>query len=75
MLLPEGSWTSGYDGLGERTTDTNPHFTATSTIATIPLATGEVDTRCLRALTVQVTARDRIQPVFETTTYFTRGGV
>jgi prepilin-type N-terminal cleavage/methylation domain-containing protein len=75
MLLPEGSWTVSYDGEGHPTTEANPRFTAVCTGATIPLPTGEIDSRCLRALTVQVLARGRPEPVFETTTYFTRGGV
>lgn len=75
MLLPEGSWTVGYDGEGHPTAEANPRFTATCTGATIPLPTGEIDSRCLRTLTVQVMARGRPGPVFETTTYFTRGGV
>jgi prepilin-type N-terminal cleavage/methylation domain-containing protein len=75
MLLPEGEWTAGYDGEGHPTTAANPRFTAICTGATIPLAGGEIDSRCLRTLTVQVMARGRTEPVFETITYFTRRGV
>lgn len=75
LLLPEGSWTADYDGLGNPTSDPVPHFTATCQVTTIPDANGEINTGCVRTLTVQVSARDRGGPLFETTTYFTRGGL
>jgi len=75
LLLPEGGWTRGYDGLGAVTTEPNPHFTASTTIHTIPDANGEINTRCLRTLHVQVRAREGSEVVFESTTYLTWGGI
>lgn len=75
MLLPEGTQTTAYDGLGNPTTGASPHFTATRTVLTIPDASGQINTGCLREVTVRVTARDMGGTAFETTTYFTRGGI
>jgi type II secretory pathway pseudopilin PulG len=75
MLLPEATWTTGYDGLGQPTSDESPHFTAVTTLQTIPDVNGELNTRCLRLLEVRVTERDVNGVVFETETYLTRGGV
>jgi prepilin-type N-terminal cleavage/methylation domain-containing protein len=75
LLLPEAEWTTIYDGLGHVTTDTPPHFTAHSTVQTIPDANGQVNTNCLRTLHVQVNAREGGEVVFESTTYLSWGGI
>jgi prepilin-type N-terminal cleavage/methylation domain-containing protein len=75
LLLPEATWSSGYDGNGHPTAEAVPHFTADVAIETIPDANGELNTRCLRRLHVHVTSRDKGGTLFETVTYLTRGGV
>ena len=75
LILPEAAWTTAYDGLGNPTASANPHFTATTSVQTIPDAYGEVHSRCLRVLHVQVTERDVSGSVFESTTYLARGGI
>ncbi len=76
LFLPEATWATSYDGLGHvSTTESPPHFVATVTVHTLPDANGELNTRCLREVTVSVTARDQASAMFETRTYLTRGGV
>jgi prepilin-type N-terminal cleavage/methylation domain-containing protein len=75
LLLPEGTWTTAYDGLGNPTASENPHFIATTSVQTIPDAYGEVHSRCLRVLHVEVDERDVSDPVFVSTTYLARGGI
>ncbi len=75
LVLPEASWTAGYDGLGNPTADEDPHYTATASVTTIPDEAGEVHSRCLRVFYVRVVARDMTDAVFETTVYFARGGI
>ena len=75
FFLPEATWTSSYDGLGNPTTEADPHFVAAVTVHTFLDANGELNTGCLREMSVTVTARDQGQAVFETLTYLTRGGV
>jgi hypothetical protein len=75
MLLPEATWTTNYDGLGNVTTSTSPHFVARCTVQTIPDANGQLTMACLRTLTVQVRAREGNELLFETITYLTRGGI
>jgi len=74
LLLPEGEWTTAYDGLGHVTAQTSPHFTAHTTVQTLPDATGQLNTNCLRTLRVQVNAQEGGEVVFESTTYLTWGG-
>lgn len=75
MLVLEGTQTTGYDGLGNPTSEPSPHFTAVTTLNTLPDANGQINTGCLRRLTVQVTSRDSADRLFQSTTYFTRGGL
>ncbi|MFB3880101.1 MAG: prepilin-type N-terminal cleavage/methylation domain-containing protein [Armatimonadota bacterium] len=75
FFLPEATWTTSYDDLGNPTSEANPHFVATVTVHTIPDANGELNTGCLREVSVAVTARDQASAMFETLTYLTRGGV
>lgn len=75
MLAPEATWVMGYDGLGNPTTETPPHFTATTTVQTIPDEDGELNLTCLRNVTVQVRAREGNELLFETTTCLTRAGI
>lgn len=75
MLLPNGTQTRGYDGLGNPTTAASPHFTATTTVTTLPDQNGQQTTRSLRELTVTVVARDQGEVLFQSTTYLTRGGL
>jgi len=73
-LHPEGARTTGYDGLGQPTGGA-PHFLATTTVHTVPDAQGQINTGCVREVTVQVISQDDLQPVFTTTSYLTKGGV
>ena len=75
LLLPEGEWTTTYDGLGHVTTQSSPHFTAHTSVQTIPDANGQVNSNCLRTLHVQVRARENNEAVFESTTYVSWGGI
>jgi prepilin-type N-terminal cleavage/methylation domain-containing protein len=75
LLLPEATWTRGYDGLGNVAASPSPHFTATATVQTIPDANGQLNTSCLRTLHVRVNAREGNEVVFESTTYLTWGGI
>ncbi len=75
LLLPEGTETILYDGFGNITTAPSPHYTVTKTVQTIPDANGQLNTGCLRQLTVTVVANDRSEATFQTVTYFTRGGI
>ncbi len=70
MLIPAGTWTVGYDGMGQETNANPPHYTVT-------LDTGEAppDSSYLRTMTVTVVAHNSGRVVFETETHFSRGGV
>jgi len=74
LLQPEGARTTGYDGVGQPPGST-PHFLATTTVHTLPDAHGQINTGCVREVTVQVISKDDLQPVFTTTSYLTKGGV
>jgi uncharacterized protein (TIGR02598 family) len=74
MLQAEGTQTTGYDGNGQPT-EGSPHFLATTTVHTLPDANGQINTGCLREVTVEVISKDDLQPVFTTTSYLTKGGV
>jgi len=75
LLLPEQSWSTSYDGRGNPTTDPESHYLAIGEVSTIPDANGEINTGCLRTLTVRIRARDREEWIFETVVYLTRGGI
>jgi prepilin-type N-terminal cleavage/methylation domain-containing protein len=75
LLLPEAEWTTTYDGLGHVTTETPPHFTAHAAVHTIPDASGQTNSSCLRTLYVRVNAREGNEVVFESTTYLSWGGI
>jgi len=74
MILPETTTTITYDGLGNPTT-VSPHFTVPTAMHTIPDAQGHINTTCLRQFTVRVISGHDSATLFETTTYFTRGGI
>ncbi|NIM05341.1 MAG: hypothetical protein GTO55_04475, partial [Armatimonadetes bacterium] len=75
LLLPEATLVTGYNGLGDLTTEASPHFIATTIIQTLPDENGEFNATCLRTVNVQVVAREGNELVFESTTYLTRGGI
>jgi prepilin-type N-terminal cleavage/methylation domain-containing protein len=74
MLYPEGAHTTAYDGQGQPTQG-EAHFVATTTVHTVPDANGQVNTGCVREVTVEVVAQDTGRTVFTTTSYLTKGGV
>jgi len=74
LLHPEGTRTTDYDGLGHPTSG-SPRFRATTTVHTLPDASGKINTSCLREVTVEVVSGDDGRTVFTTKSYLTRGGV
>ena len=69
LMVPEGTRTVAYDGRGQETTDEQAQYTVT--IVSPPPA---VSTE-LRPMTVTVVLCSTGQVVYETVTYFSRGGV